>query len=509
MNRSKSRLSYFLTQSFFILISGSTCLAQSEWHSGTENRTDGVKYELTVPVDIFGSNTDKNKVCRVNLKSESGINSAKTKKEGPADDERGIVAKLFGVLKSKATGVAGSLPLLSLIKDYEEILGISRLQGNAGGANYGIRKYLQTVYERDPGLLKSAAEFYDEIEVMDAARSSKKIDWDKRPWGPRASLEDACGKNGEPEPGWAWKLALKKTKGDPRRALLIIGLCGHDDTEQLAATLKFSVSNSERTKWLETMKTRASRLRKIHSTAHDQMRSRPEIYFGKGRSKEKIEALIEEAQDDIDSLDYKPEDSELGELEREITCPDSTSIFYLPGSLGQAANISPDVSRSLESHRGPGTPAKYYHVYGSALVTSEMVNRGHSPELVAFLQKFLAWGYRTYRFNTENCAGNTQNGMAMSKEELDAVELIAKTYVGGDKIGPLRIPQTNFQISTPKIPFLRDREKRQFSRPKGWSSERFEKAKSIAESYLADWDWTVEQHSAGARFAIEAYGKKK
>lgn len=42
-----------------------------------------------------------------------------------------------------------------------------------------------------------------------------------------------------------------------------------------------------------------------------------------------------------------------------------------------------------------------------------------------------------------------------------------------------------------------------YGRPANWSEERFKKAEEKFNSFMSDFDWTIDQHQIGAEFAAK------
>ncbi len=100
----------------------------------------------------------------------------------------------------------------------------------------------------------------------------------------------------------------------------------------------------------------------------------------------------------------------------------------------------------------------------------------------------------------------------------DAAKLLEDAGIGGGKLPftDQKIPHTNFLIRKPGMIEIMPYHWPGFGminytpatvpvgKPKGWGLNRFKRAVDKMETYLADWDWTTDQHGVGAAFgAIE------
>ena len=406
----------------------------------------------------------------------------------------------------KLTGLPGTIGryLGQLVEDYEQVLQIQNYKSaNVGQGNFGLASYLVDKFRSDPELLKSAREFYAEIEQADQRNPVKR----------RPSIRDAVP---PAENGWAWKTALKHSGGDPLKAMRIIGLCGHDDVYQLIDEQLDGRPYSDQEKRQEYQ----SRLQEFGWWIRSLQKEKSDLESGGASNADAVERLIEvKAQ----LQDYRKRLASLKaggpksiSMSHPFLCPNRDSRFFLPGSLG--VDISDPMKKRVEQLQSAEVAAKYYHVYGAAVVACELVRKGHSPALVAGIQKLLGWAYRAQRFNTEVCAlarrapeDRELEGIGESEQlQMDAAELMRRwalntdgTFVGKKVLFPF---QTNFRVVIPRwmeeapvVGKVVDR----FSRPMGWSDERFRKARAKFETYMTDWQWTTEAHEVGGAFGAK------
>jgi len=381
----------------------------------------------------------------------------------------------------------------SAMRDYFEITGINNSYKSTlrlGVSNQGISSFYENAFEKDASLRSAAQEFYLELQNVD----DKNVDIRKE----KVSI-DLKSLNAGLKPGWVWDLALEKAQGDPNRAMKIIGFCGHDD---MSRSLNYVPASAEaanaflREKDERYIKSRKKIIATHYPESPQAHIAKQAIEFTRGQAAKRT------VEDDLRIS---------GETD---ICPTATSSFYYPESLGAGVDISKSMKKEIQEKQVENVKAKYYHIYGSAGIACEMIERGHSPKVVERLQQLAVWSYRTLRITNEFC-GQPQENPARA----DAAALLNRDYLGGEKrtaeswrfapftlVGflerkissPMKVtiqpemPQTNI-----KRPFARD------IKPEGWSDERYLAAKKQLESVLIDWEWSMEQHRLGAQFAAE------
>jgi hypothetical protein len=231
--------------------------------------------------------------------------------------------------------------------------------GQVGGANTGLLAYNRHEVTSHDCFAKLATEFYDDINLRSGAESSAP---QKKP-----SLIESAGYGrfrNQPQ-GWVWDLALKKSRGNPNLALAFIGLCGHDD-------------EGENIQWFDKSANGVS-----------------QNYAFQQRINKVIKVLNEMLlKTDPSTLLYRVLKYELADQEyilaivrrcrgypRPLMCPDKSQPFYAPNGLGENVDISEPLKKKIISVQAPTKggqvlPAKYYHVYGAAALTCQMINWG-------------------------------------------------------------------------------------------------------------------------------------
>jgi hypothetical protein len=451
-----------------------------------------------------------------------------------------------------------------------------------GFVNSGLDKFLHA-NEAQSNFPSQIGKFYDDVQTI-TAEDGKPACTNPNEECPTLNQVAGDENHSSLRPGWLWDLAMKDAGGNPDRAVKLIGVCGNDDTYQGGSiNAQYSAAQSQkrydqRIAWLN------QQIVEVQDSLH---------FFQNGGvpNKGDCPAVDEQAvasllPADADESDYQNVLSGIGLCENAdakytkialnslqkyrdnlkpqmfstgpVDCPTGfgdQSSFFLPQSLGKGVDISNRFKKKLARTRvrestdanvyysgiTPGAqhlPAKYYHVYGGALVACEMIARGHSPAVVIALSDLGAWYYRVLALsgnapppespgNPENNAQDAQGWVESIKEVLrfgprqqcmndpdsgssdpvmdgggfnpqvqaDAYELIRRwTLSGGFGFVMGASLDTNLQI-----PFA---EYTGFDRPANWSKERYKVAKAQFDALMIDFTWTIKQHDVGARFAV-------
>lgn len=376
------------------------------------------------------------------------------------------------------------------------------------------------------------------------------------------------------EPGWLWKLALKNTSGNAYAAMHLIGMCGHDDTNQseLGYLDESEAAKSEIFDRLKELKEKKIELEKKVKAAAQNISLEPEEFSKISRRFEQILRQIKQTQ------------KQKG-VRRDLSCPPQSSAFYAPGGLAEDADISPELKNKISKIQNPTgklkIPAKHYHVYGSAFMACNLITNGFDPKKAVTVQKqaarvyrgtrmcessndlleeskkfedtigrsakrnykstedYILDGLKYYDVNEGLCKGKEEESVnsckmaiemfgedvafymkkdpALAKRKilnrlarLDAAQLYNSWYVGGGSVFGKKIPCTDIRLGGPQdlmnannsIAFIT-------GKPDGWSKERYD----VATKHLATWDvdfeWTVAQHEAGAKFAAKNCKKNR
>lgn len=96
--------------------------------------------------------------------------------------------------------------------------------------NTGLANYFQYHFKTNACFAEKALRFYH--DVRSTTRHTQKNNPEEQR-NSRPSLGDKSGASrGDLKVGWLYEKALKYAKGNPNTALALIGMCGHDDTKQ-------------------------------------------------------------------------------------------------------------------------------------------------------------------------------------------------------------------------------------------------------------------------------------
>lgn len=238
------------------------------------------------------------------------------------------------------------------LKRYLEVVGLDAYtDANPGQANHGLNRFISEQISKNWCFGKLASQFAKEQYNLDDELWRKyENQIQSRPLKARMSLADVAGQNVKDlEPGWLWQKALRFSGQDKNLAVSLIGVCGHDDTAQ-----------------------------------------GPYEFWDRS-----AEAM---------SLAAKSDSSELKKLglNTEVYCPQRASFMFLPQSLGKEWDISPKLKTKISQIQNPvqgarGMPAKYYHVYGAAFATCQMIQEGMPAGLAEGIQVEASRFYRGIR----------------------------------------------------------------------------------------------------------------
>lgn len=238
------------------------------------------------------------------------------------------------------------------LKRYLEVVGLDAYtDANPGQANHGLNRFISEQVTKNWCYGKLASQFAKEQYNLDDELWRKyENQIQNRPLKARMSLADVAGQSvRELEPGWLWQKALRFSGQDKNLAVSLIGVCGHDDTGQ-----------------------------------------GPYEFWDRSAEGMSLAAKSE-----------NPELRKLG-LNTEVYCPQRASFMFLPQSLGKEWDISPKLKNKISQIQNPsqgarGMPAKYYHVYGSAFATCQMIQEGMPAGLAEAIQVEASRFYRGIR----------------------------------------------------------------------------------------------------------------
>lgn len=339
------------------------------------------------------------------------------------------------------------------LKEYVALLGYDQYYGDSsvGGANAGISSYFSNRFN-DPknSCVKDAAmSFYADIAKILQSKNSKKnsctasdasststqyIPTNKtslsaygcvRPQD-RAKIDSVAGEGDFKDfsPGWVWDLALKHAKGDPNSAMFLIGMCGHDDVGQ-GNYMYEDKSDQALDKLAEQKKNILDEKFKLDS----KVKLLNENY---DKNQEEIYSLTQQASNL--NMQAKMVAQQKG-MQSTMPCPPQSSGFYAPRSLGSSADIPTELKNEIKKTQSEvdgakNTPAKYYHVYGSALMACQLIQNGIESSKASLLQQQAARFYRGLRMceSTSYANENTEQEFDNKSWEPELKKYNVKDY---------------------------------------------------------------------------------
>ncbi|MCK6597942.1 MAG: hypothetical protein L6Q37_06220 [Bdellovibrionaceae bacterium] len=373
-------------------------------------------------------------------------------------------------------------------------------------ANKGVIGHFGKVFSRESSrgrcLYTKAALLYRYIAKVDEAniRPVNKIN--------KISLDDTTEKTSL-DPGWLWNAAMKIAGNNANEAFELLGVCGHDDSGERENAFRYALGILD-------------------------------------------EDILKKA-----GIKYIPSNSN-----SRFYCPDQRSVFFVPGSLGKNVDIPTKLKQKIAKIQAPNLgqeviPAKYYHVFGGAYMACKLIQAGiGKTDAKDYTSKFVS-AYRRARLCTS--AGemkhkfdevNTNYQKALAKNlsdgkdgitmaeylsinrldcyNLSLTSLKSKSEIcGGSKnakeilekvidralAGKVYFEQQNCPTSSAGqfsdgFRVLSSTGKSAFSFNNEFnciniSTSNCAGAKNVLETWNVDFEWTIEQQLAGAKFASE------
>lgn len=226
------------------------------------------------------------------------------------------------------------------LNDYLTVTGVD----TSATSNVGIRSYVKNYFEENSCVQDLAADFYSAINLIDATNGNLG-------GAKRVNISSNSKQDFNLSPGWLWNLALSYADGDKLLAMQLIGVCGHDDVNQLGGmSLKLSAKSP------------------LAKNIRD-----PEVAQSVAAQVSPFVAAY--------VLKYpktKNTSRSVGTIN--TNCPVKSSAMYYPGSLGAGTDISESLKDRIIQAQAPtqgarALPAKYYHVMGEAFASCFLVRR--------------------------------------------------------------------------------------------------------------------------------------
>ncbi len=331
------------------------------------------------------------------------------KKNGTLNHSNSLLQKIISKLPDKN--------LQNGLNEYLKVVKPEAYQtDDVGGANEGISKYFEDKFNQNKCFQDAAVNFYTDVATTlkkhnkcESQNQQKNENSEKcltcvslppkfetSSYGctaKRPSLNDQVGRGSMSylDEGWIMRLALKHSKGNPEAALDLIGMCGHDDTEQ-GEFMYFDSSEKALTKNYEQVES----LKQHKKMLDTELKKAFKTFDTDQNMTYHLSQQAAFTAQQITSISGSPGRNET------LSCPPQASDYYAPGSLSHAADIPSHLKEKIKTVQGNGDkstflPAKHYHVYGSALLGCKMAQNGIKPEHAVTIQKNAARFYRGLR----------------------------------------------------------------------------------------------------------------
>jgi hypothetical protein len=375
------------------------------------------------------------------------------------------------------------------------------------------------------------------------------------------------------EPGWVWKLALKHTNGNAHAAMHLIGMCGHDDTTAQSPLGYFDESEAARNELRAEMTELVDKKKKLEKevkAAVTSMDQDPKTFMTKSKSFSSVVSQIERLQHQngkYRSLPCPPQDSdfylpgglgseadispELKSKINKVQNPDGKSkipakYYHVYGSAFMACHL---ISNGFDPNKTVTVQkqaARFYRGVRVCSTSNELLKQHEQLENPIgrdakksgkSIEEYIA-GQLSLFTKGEGCEkvdkekqkscetilimfGDSVYGMqedqGMAKRKIanrmariDASYLYNSWYLGGGEVFGKKIPCTDVRLSGPKDLLNANNSLLSwFQRPGGWSKERYDAAAKHLATWDADFEWTIAQHEAGAKFAAKQCKKGK
>ncbi len=337
--------------------------------------------------------------------------------------------------------------------------GEGRLVSWLRGKNAGLVQYFSARLKNDAQFFVQAKAFYSEIQAIDQDMMLKGI------LGKIPSLADESGKGvyKDFQPGWLWNLAMKHSQNNPRVAIELISLCGHDDVPQY-----------------ESLESR-----------HGEKISCP-IYLGTMFYVPKALGKDADISDNLKSkiTSVQAPTKGMGILPSKSYHIFGSALFSCVMKAEDLSNAEIEASNSLIARAYRVVDLRNRSIVGRLYSEkSEFELRADCKASRGICPSF--WVGNAYDQARED------RFIAAKLSEYDSYALIERWKM------IKQAPIVNLPID---IDLTIDEAKLKDT-PDGWSRQRFEIAVNRLRTYAVDIEWTAEQHAAGSRFAQAHCGK--
>lgn len=315
------------------------------------------------------------------------------------NEEDYVIDRYLAGLSDGADSALAMVPeaIRAKMDEYLIMVGLSSYNSHngitdAGGSNAGIVAYNTKLLAENTCFSSLVESFY-----LDLAKLDLKAMGDRSSFAnvnDINSLAETTINTGVSE-SVIWDFAIKKAGGDPNLAMSLIGVCGHDNTEQLEGDSYTSTC----TMGGQCVESKVKGQKAIND--EDKLN---EFFKYNRMTVERAMALwkpttVSQKKYKEESLKYfasaSIEDNETG-------CPNNSSIMYLQGSLGEETLLSKDLVNEIAKIQAPNKgasvlPGKYYHTIGAAVMTCSLVREGVPSFAIRRIQSTLINTYRMTR----------------------------------------------------------------------------------------------------------------
>ena len=419
------------------------------------------------------------------------------------------------------------------LKTYLEIIGLDQGDYSKGlvGGNTGVVNSLENTFtDKNPCTQALFFSFYTDVERLDLerdkqyGRTPQTNDPEFEFHTKRPTQGVIAGKGKEKEkPGWLWDLAMQHTGGNPSLAMSLIASCGHDDmTQGFAGNITIRPDSKESLYLQDTILQRKKNIAfELENISTWQSPGKTNRTYGSTP-----ENVLRQQEKSLHSTPAS----------QILFCPKNGSIIHVSKNLGARVDISDSLRQRLIAVSGGGkpekVPSKNYHIVAAAYMGCKLREAGLSEFMIKKMEQLSAWSYRTIRMNDligernrtydkaasayekqknqkpglslDDFIRNTAEFSGDTPESLYATHLFSQWNISGETVGGIKLPYIDSNLRSP-LNWLEEQFSsiEKFTKPDGWSDESFRRAKKITESYLLDWEWTVEQHGVGATFGAQ------
>lgn len=399
-----------------------------------------------------------------------------------------------------------------------------------GTKNDGIQTYFQNNFKSNSCFAETAYLFYNDIKNSTLNRQDDSVDLQRHS---RASFGDIAGETRKDlEVGWLFKKALSYSGGDANKAMSLIGLCGHDDINQGEFMNHTALANVHRKYGLTHQGLYEDPLEQIELDAENPGNLCPprtsDFYVSKSLDKEAdISNTLKQRILNIQYPNRRP--VEIASKNYHILNSAFMTCQMIEAGMNSKLAVKVQVAAS-NLYRGVRlcsdirTPAKIYADllkepniankirWGSSIAEAleetlmETIRKGqcskYSEEPVC---RFIDMATLPLYDNNEDLRHEVQSTIATSLPHMLAARLYLDWHAGGSLLGQ-DLPCSKIKISGPAEFFKALVLQRDIPLNLCGSSiapADCKEAMKIIDTWRIDFDWTVEQHRAGAEFAAK------